>query len=270
MDSIVLVKQVPDTNEIKLNPKTGNLEREGVKSIPNPDDLHAVEVALQLKEEHGGTVTVISMGPPQAIDVISEALGMGCDAGILLTDRAFAGADTWATSSTLGQAIRKLGHYDLIICGHQAIDGDTAQIGPQTAELLDLPQATCVCAIDLVEKETITVSKRYEDGLIKLSLPLPALLTVTDELNEPRYPLVANLLNACSDKAPITIWNAADLGLQANQIGLDGSLTQVIKTFSPKSSRDGELFTGDTKTAVSQLVDKLHSHQLIKNKEQEK
>lgn len=263
MDSIVLIKQVPDTTEIKLNPKTGNLEREGVKSIPNPDDLHAVEAALQLKEKYGGTSTVISMGPPQAIDVISEALGMGCDAGILLTDRAFAGADTWATSTTLGQAIRKLGPYDLIICGHQAIDGDTAQIGPQTAELLGLPQATCVCDIDLVEKETITVSKRYEEGMLKLSLPLPALLTVTDELNAPRYPLVGNLLNACSDKAPITIWNAADLGLQANQIGLEGSLTQVMKTFSPKSSRDGEIFTGDTKTAVSQLVDKLRSHQLV-------
>jgi len=263
MDSIVLIKQVPDTTEIKLNRKTGNLEREGVKSIPNPDDLHAVESALQLKEEYGGTITVISMGPPQAIDVISEALGMGCDAGILLTDRAFSGADTWATSTTLGQAILKIGHYDLIICGHQAIDGDTAQIGPQIAELLDLPQATCVCDVNLVEKEIITVSKRYEEGLIKLSLPLPALLTVTDELNQPRYPLVGNLLNACNGKAPITIWNAADLGLQANQIGLDGSLTQVMKTFSPKSSRDGEIFTGDTKTVVNSLVDKLRIHQLV-------
>lgn len=263
MDSIVLIKQVPDTTEIKLNPKTGNLEREGVKSIPNPDDLHAVEVALQLKETYGGTVTVISMGPPQAIDVISEALGMGCDAGILLTDRAFAGADTWATSSTLGQAIRKLGHYDLIICGRQAIDGDTAQIGPQIAELLDLPQATGVCFVHQLEKETITVSKRFEDGLIKLALPLPALLTVTDELNQPRYPQVGSLLDACSGKTSITVWNAADLGLQANQIGLEGSLTQVMKTFSPKGSRDGEIFTGDAKTAVSKLVDKLRLHQLV-------
>ena len=263
MDIIVLIKQVPDTTEIKLNPKTGNLEREGVKSIPNPDDLHAVEAALQLKEEHGGTVTVISMGPPQAIDVISETLGMGCDRGILLTDRAFAGADTWATSTTLGQAVLKLGHYDLIICGHQAIDGDTAQIGPQIAELLDLPQATCVCDINLVGEKSITVSKRYEEGLIKLSLPLPALFTVTDELNQPRYPLVGNLLDACSGKTPITCWNAADLGLQANQIGLEGSLTQVVKTFSPKSSRDGEIFTGDIKTAVNSLADKLRSHQLV-------
>ncbi len=263
MDIIVLMKQVPDTTEIKLNPKTGNLEREGVKSIINPDDRHAIEAGIRLKEKYDGRVTVLSMGPPQAIDAVSEALGMGCDAGILLTDRAFAGADTWATSSTLGQAIRKLGHYDLIICGRQAIDGDTAQIGPQIAELLNLSQATSVCEIHAVEEKTITVSKRYEEGFVKTCLSLPALLTVTDELNESRYPRVGNLLDACSGNIPIQCWNAADLGLQANQVGLEGSLTQVMKTFSPKSGRDGELFSGDTKTAVAGLVEKLRSHQLV-------
>jgi len=263
MRIIVLVKQVPDTTEIKLNPKTGSLEREGVKSILNPDDRHAVEAGIRLKEEYGGTVTVLSMGPEQAIDVVSEALGMGGDAGVLLTDRVFAGADTWATSTTLGLAIRKIGSGDLIICGRQAIDGDTAQIGPQVAEMLNLNQATSVCNIHAVEGKKIIVSQRCEEGFKKVRLPLPALLTVTDELNEPRYPLVSSLLDACSGSLPIQCWNAADLGLQASQAGLEGSLTQVIKTFSPKSGRDGELFSGDAKTAVANLVERLRSHQLV-------
>ncbi len=152
MNIVTLIKQVPDTTEIKIDPKTGNLIREGIESIINPDDRHAIETAVSLKEKHSGKSFVISMGPPQTIDAISEAIGMGIDEGILLTDRNFGGADTWATSFTLGTAIKKLKGYDLIICGRQAIDGDTAQIGPQIAEFLGLPQLTYVREIEEISK----------------------------------------------------------------------------------------------------------------------
>ena len=180
MNIIAMVKQVPDTTEVKLDPKTGNLIREGIENIINPDDRHAVEAAVGLKEEFGGKVTAISMGPPQAIDVISEALGMGADEGVLLSDQAFAGADTWATSFTLGKAIEKIGDYDLIICGRQAIDGDTAQIGPQVADCLDIPQMTYVYEIEQVNEKTILVNRRLEDGFEKVQfmnfffLPAPS------------------------------------------------------------------------------------------------
>ena len=164
MKIVVLVKQVPNTTEVKLDPKTGNLIREGVESIVNPDDRHALEAAIRLKQDQEGKVVVLSMGPSQAIDALSEAIGMGADEGILLTDRAFAGADTWATSSTLGKAIEKIGDYDLILCGRQAIDGDTAQIGPQVAEYLNIPQVTYVFEIEEIKGKNVLVKRRLEDG----------------------------------------------------------------------------------------------------------
>ena len=236
-DIIVLIKQVPDTTEVKLDPKTGNLIREGIESIINPDDRHALEAAISLKEDLGGKVTAVSMGPPQAIDAITEALGMGVDKGVLLSDRAFAGADTWATSSTLGKAIEKMGRYDLILCGRQAIDGDTAQIGPQVAEYLGVPHVSYVCAIEEIKKKRMIVKRRLEDGYERVQCTLPALITVIGELNTPRYPLVGGLIAACQEKAPITLWNAADIGVQTRDVGLEGSLTHVIKTFSPKFKR---------------------------------
>jgi electron transfer flavoprotein beta subunit len=263
MDIIVLIKQVPDTTEVKLDPKTGNLIREGIDSIINPDDKHALEAAIQLKETSGGKVTAVTMGPPQAIDAISEALGMGVDKGILLSDRAFAGADTWATSSTLGKAIEKIGQYDLILCGRQAIDGDTAQIGPQLAEYLGIPHVSYVCAIDETRKKGIVVKRRLEDGYEQIQCTLPALMTVIDELNTPRYPMVGDLIAACQEKAPITLWNAADIGVQTRDVGLEGSLTHVIKTFSPKFKREGEILEGDAKAAVSTLMGKLKENRLI-------
>jgi len=188
MNIVTLIKQVPDTTEIKIDPKTGTLIREGVESIINPDDRHAIELAITLKKDFGGKTIVISMGPPQAIDAISEAMGMGIDEGILLTDKNFGGADTWATSFTLGTAIRKLNAYDLIICGRQAIDGDTAQIGPQIAEFLGLPQLTYVRQIEEISEGKIIVRRALEDGYEKIESPLPALITVIGELNTPRYP----------------------------------------------------------------------------------
>lgn len=257
MDIIVLIKQVPDTTDVKLDPKTGNLIREGLDSVMNPDDLHALEAALDIKEVAGGKVTVVSMGPMQTIDVISEAIGMGADRGVLLSDKAFAGADTWATSLTLGKAIEKIGIYDLVLCGRQAIDGDTAQIGPQVADYLQISQVTYVCDIETLKKKTVVVKRRLEDGYERIQCRLPALLTVIGELNRPRYADMGRLVKACQDKAPIRIWNAADIGVQAHEVGLEGSLTHVIKTFAPKFKREGEILTGDTESVVHDLIKRL-------------
>jgi electron transfer flavoprotein beta subunit len=263
MNIIVLVKQVPDTTDVKLDKKTGSLIREGVESIINPDDRHALEAAIRLKEDKGGKVTVVSMGPPQAIDAISEAMGMGADEGVFLCDMAFAGADTWATSSTLGKAIEKIGGYDLVLCGRQAIDGDTAQIGPQVAEYLGIPQVSYVFDIQEIKKKKMIVKRRLEDGFERIQCRFPALLTVIGELNQPRYPLVGNMIDACKEKARIRIWNAADIGAQASECGLEGSLTHVIKTFAPKFKRQGEMLEGDTKEVVNSLMEKLKENKLI-------
>ncbi|MBW2030797.1 MAG: electron transfer flavoprotein subunit beta/FixA family protein [Deltaproteobacteria bacterium] len=263
MNTVVLIKQVPDTTEIKLDPKTGTLIREGVQSIINPDDLHALESAIGIKESMGGRITVLSMGPAQAIDVISEAIGMGADEGILLTDKAFAGADTWATSYTLGKAIERIGTFDLIICGRQAIDGDTAQIGPQVADFLGIPQVTYVFDIEEMGGNGIAVKRRLEDGFERVQCSLPALLTVTGEMNAPRYPQVGRLIDSCSEKAPIKVWDAADIGVKTSDVGLEGSLTHVIKTFAPKQRREGEIIEGDAKEAVNTLLGKLKERKLL-------
>jgi electron transfer flavoprotein beta subunit len=263
MNIIVLIKQVPNTTDIKIDQKTGNLQREGIESIINPDDLHALEAAAQLKASYGGKVTALSMGPLQAVDVLTEAMGMGADKGILLSDRAFAGADTWATSYTLGKAIDKIDDYDLILCGRQAIDGDTAQIGPQVADYLQIPQVTYVCGIETLEGSRLLVKRRLEDGYERLQCQLPALLTVIGELNKPRYARVEKLLSACREKAPIALWNAADIGVNTSDVGLEGSLTHVIKTFAPKMEREGLLLEGDNESVVTELIHKLRENQLI-------
>ena len=262
---VVLVKQVPDTTEVKLDPKTGNLIREGIKSIVNPDDRNAIEAAVTLKERYGAKITVISMVPPQAIDAISEAMGMGADRGILLSDRAFAGADTWATSSALGRAVQKVEGFDLVFAGRQAIDGDTAQIGPQVAEFLGVPQATYVCAVEEIKGDAIVVKRRLEDGFEKLELRLPALLTVVGEINDPRYPSVGRLIDACREKAPIEIWNSADLGFKASEVGLEGSLTHVVNTFSPKAKRQGEIIPGGAKEVAQALLSRLSDKKLLRD-----
>jgi electron transfer flavoprotein beta subunit len=263
MRIIVLIKQVPDTTEIKIDPKTGTLIREGVTGIINPDDRHAVELAVSIKEEQGGKATVLSMGPPQAIDAISEALGMGIDEGILLTDRNFAGADTWATAFTLGMAIKKIKKYDLIICGRQAIDGDTAQIGPQVAEFLGLPQLTYVRRVEEIDEKHVVVQRALEDGYEMMASSLPALITVLGEVNKPRFSRVDLLIDACNEKARIKIWNVADIGVTIHEVGLSGSLTRVIKTFSPKLKREGEILKGSKDEVINQLLDKMHSKHLI-------
>ena len=207
---------------------------------------------------------MLSMGPPQAIDAVSEAMGMGADEGILLTDRAFAGADTWATSSTLGKAIETIGDFDLILCGRQAIDGDTAQIGPQVADYLKVPQVTYVIDIEEIKEKSIVVKRRLEDGFERVECEPPGSphRHRRDE-HAPVSPESDRLIDACREKAPIKIWNAADIGVQTRDVGLDGSLTHVIKTFAPKFQRQTEMIQGDAKTAVKTLAGKLREKRLI-------
>ncbi len=239
MNIIVCIKQVPDTTEIKIDPVTNTLVREGVESIINPFDLYAIEEAIRLKELHGGKITAISMGPPQVETALRDSVAMGVDEIILLTDRKFAGADTWATSLTLASAIRKL-DYDLILFGQQAVDGDTAQVGPGVAAHLDIPQVGFVKKVESIEDNRITVQRLMEDGYDRIEMPMPSVLTVVKEINIPRLPSLRGKRKA--KKAELKIMTAADLGLDENEIGLNGSPTQVVSIFSPKMKKGGEKY----------------------------
>lgn len=261
MDIVVCIKQVPDTTEVKIDPKTNTLMREGVPSIVNPFDANAVELALQLKGKHGGKVTVISMGPPQAIEALRECLAMGCDEAILVSDRAFGGADTWATSYTLATAIEKVGKYDLILCGKQAIDGDTAQVGPGIAEHLNLPQVSYVRAAS-IEGEQAVVERVIDDGHEVIEVSLPFVGTVVKEnALEPRLPSMKGTMKAY--KAQIPVWGAADINADNARIGLNGSATQVIRVFSPQRKGKGEIIQGDAQSAAKTLATKLREATLI-------
>ncbi|MBN1948282.1 MAG: electron transfer flavoprotein subunit beta/FixA family protein [Candidatus Cloacimonetes bacterium] len=240
MNIIVCIKQVPDTTEIKIDPKTNTLIREGVESIINPFDLYAIEEALRLREQYGGKVTALSMGPPQVENALREAVAIGVDEIILLTDRRFAGADTWATSLTLSEAIKKMGSYDLLIFGQQAIDGDTAQVGPGVATHLNLPQTCFVKQIENIGEGKIVVQRLMEDGYERIEMPLPALITVVKGINTPRLPSLRGKRNAKSIE--LVIWNADQLNLPENEIGLNGSPTQVVRIFSPELKKSGEKY----------------------------
>lgn len=261
MRFIVLIKQVPDTHDVKIDPKTGNLVREGVPTILNPEDRHALEAAVGLRGE-GDEVVALTMGPPQAVDVLTEVLGMGADRGVLLTDRFFGGADTWATSYTLGRAIEHLGPFDLVLCGRQAIDGDTAQIGPQVAEHLGVPQVTYVTELRL-ENGRLVARRDLVDRVEEVESPLPALVTVLAALNTPRYPVAADLLAACEDDAPIEVLNAADIGVMADMSGLRGSYTRVTKTFAPKVGRETQTIEGPPADMARQLLSILREKTLV-------
>ncbi len=253
MEIAVLVKQVPDTAEVKIDPKTGTLIREGVEGVVNPEDLNAVEAALVLKARHGGCVTVLTMGPPQAREALLETLAMGADRAVHLTDKAFAGADTLATSYTLGKAVEKLGPFDLVICGRQAIDGDTAQIGPQVAEYLGIPQATYVQEIE-IRDGVLRAVRRLDAGTETIETPLPALVTVLGSLNSPRLPTVPGIIDACSSKDRLSVMNAADIGARAEKTGLRGSPTVVWKTETPKSERRCEMLKGSPAVQAQALA----------------
>jgi electron transfer flavoprotein beta subunit len=253
MNIIVCIKQVPETTEVRINPETNTLMREGVKSIINPFDMYAIEEAVRLKERFGGKVSVVTMGPPQADSALREAISMGADEGYLVCDRAFAGSDTWATSYTLAGAIKKLGAFDLIICGKQASDGDTAQVGPGISTHLDIPQVTYVKKVEEATDKFLRLERMLEEGYEVIETPLPALITVVKEINEPRIPSLKGLMKAKSAK--ITILTQKELNLDPQQIGLCGSPTQVVKIFTPKPRVGGQVLKGEIPDIAKQLVD---------------
>jgi electron transfer flavoprotein beta subunit len=260
MKIIVCVKQVPDTAEVKINPETGTLVREGVPSIINPFDTHAIEAGLQIREHTGGTVTVLTMGPPQAETALREALSMGSDEAVLLSDKAFAGSDTWATSYTLSKAIEKLGA-DIIICGKQAIDGDTAQVGPETAEFLNIPHVSYVRKIEDVSESSIRVQRMMDEGYDVVESTLPVLLTVVKELNEPRFPSLKGKMAA--KKAVIRKFGQPDIGADENDLGLKGSPTQVKNIFTPEARTDRKLIQGTPEEQADALLQELRGIKCI-------
>jgi electron transfer flavoprotein beta subunit len=252
MNIVVCIKQVPETTEVRINPETNTLIREGVKSMINPFDMYALEEAVRLKEKLGGRSTVITMGPPQADSALREAISMGIDEAILISDRAFAGSDTWATSYTLSCAIKKIGDFDLIICGKQASDGDTAQVGPGIAAHLDLPQVAYVKKIEKIEDKFARVERMTEEGYDIIETPLPALFTVVKEINEPRLPSLRGMMR--SKQAKIIHWTQKDLNLDEQKTGLAGSPTQVVKIFTPPPRIGGVMLEGETQEIAEKLA----------------
>ncbi len=254
MKLVVCIKQVPDTTDVKIDPKNNTLIREGVPSIVNPFDLFAIEEALRLREHAGGTVTLVTMGPPQASSALSEGIAMGADDAILLTDRVFAGADTLATSYTLAAALRRLGQFDLVLCGKQAIDGDTAQVGPGIAEWLDIPHVAFVRKIRQVDEaaQKMVVETITEDGYEVIETTLPCLLTVVKEINEPRIPSLRGRLRA--KQTPILTWRKGDFAIDERFIGYDGSPTWVVKMFTPSVKKAGEVWQGAVDEGVARCA----------------
>ena len=259
MNIVVCLKQVPDTTAVKIDPKTGTLIRDGVPSIINPEDKHALEAALTIKDNVGGKVTVISMGPPQAKDALREALCMGADEAILLTDRAFAGADTLATSKTLACALKNL-EYDIVFAGRQAIDGDTAQVGPEIAEHLNIPQVTYVQDVK-VEEDGLLINRALEDGYELIKVQTPVLLTAIKELNEPRYMNVRYIFDTANKE--IQLWSADNIEISKDELGLKGSPTKVKKTMTKETKGAGELINEAPQEAVKYVLGKLKEKHYI-------
>lgn len=239
-----------------MDPETGTVIRTGVETVVNPLDLFAIETALRLRNEHGGTVTALSMGPPQAVKALKEAVAMGCDDAVLVSDRKFGGSDTWATSYTLAKAIQKLGTYDLIITGERATDGDTAQVGPGIASWLDIPIATYVSGIETLADNRIVVERLVENGYQILSLPLPCLMTVVKEIASPRLPTLKGKIR--SRELQIPVFSSENMELEQSAIGLRGSPTKVVKIDTPKVTRGGRVVRAaddeDVVTAVDELM----------------
>ncbi len=257
MNIIVLIKQVPETSNVKMDPVTGTIIRDGVESIINPLDLYAIETAIQLREAHSGKVTVLSMGPPNAIKALKEAISMGCDDAVLITDRAFAGSDTWSTAYVLAKAIEKLDGFDLILSGERATDGDTGQVGPNIASALDVPLASYVSEIEQIDslKKEIIVWRMTVYGYEKLLMPLPALLTVVKEISFPRLPTLRGKQRARA--AQIPVFSTENLEVDADKIGLKGSPTRVIKIESPKVTRSGTILKPTDERSMESAVDQM-------------
>lgn len=266
MNIIVCIKQVPDTTEMKIDPIKNTLIRQGVKSIINPFDKNAIELAISLKENYGGNVTIITMGPPMAKEALKEAYGMGADDVILLSDRYFAGADTLATSYTLAKAIQKTGDFDLLIFGMQAIDGDTAQVGPGVAEQLSLPQVAYVRKVRNVNltKKIIEVERKMEIGYEIIELHLPGVITATKELNSPRNIPLSRVIPA--HNLDVKVWTSSDIGADPEKIGLGGSPTKVVRTTVPKIAETVTREIKGTPEDISkEIINILKGRRIIQN-----
>jgi electron transfer flavoprotein beta subunit len=261
MNIVVCLKQVPGTTDVKIDPQTNTLIRQGIENIINPFDTYALEEGVRLREKHGGKVTVITMGPPQAEAALREAVSLGADDAILLSDRAFAGADTWATAYTLSRAVMKIKDYDLIICGRQTIDGDTGQVGPEMAEMLEIPFIAYVSKIEEIKEKYLRVSRMVEEGHEVIETTIPAVITVAKEINIPRLPSLRGITR--SKSAAVATWGVPELGVDPSMVGLAGSSTQVIKIFFPQRVTQAEILTGDTVEKVNRLVEKLREAKLI-------
>jgi electron transfer flavoprotein beta subunit len=248
---VVCIKQVPGTTKVKINPETGTLIRDGVEAVVNPFDEYAIEEALRIKEKVGGVVKVITMGPTQAETALRSAIAMGADEGYLISDRAFAGSDTWATSYTLSKGIQTLGKIDLIICGKQAIDGDTAQVGPGVAEMLDLPFVAWVRKIEEISETHLKVERMMEEGYNVVEMPLPGLITVVKEINTPRMASLKGKMKAKSAK--ISVLNVSSIPVDEERLGLKGSPTQVLRSFVPERKSGGEKIKDELPVMVEKL-----------------
>ncbi|MCC8123380.1 MAG: electron transfer flavoprotein subunit beta/FixA family protein [Oscillospiraceae bacterium] len=259
MNIFVCIKQVPDTTEVKLDAETKTIMREGVASIINPFDTYAIEESIRIKEKLGGKVTAISMGILSAQKLLREAIALGADQGVLLSDKVFAGADTLATAYTLSMGIQKIGNFDLILCGKQSTDGDTAQVGPSLAEKLGIPHTTNVRKIEEICDGYIRCQRMKDDGYEIVEMPLPAVITVVKEINEPRLSTIKGIMRA--KQATIHVWNANDIDADKSLCGLSGSPTQVVKTFMPVLHINAEMIKGDADQQAKKLVDKLLSVQ---------
>jgi electron transfer flavoprotein beta subunit len=269
---VVCIKQVPDTTQVRIDPETNTLVREGIPAIINPFDLHAIEVGVQLKERYGGTCAMVCMGPPQAVEALQKALSFGADEGILLSDRALVGSDTLATSAALAAAIRKLDErqkVDLVLCGKQTIDGDTAQVGPGIATRLGFSQLSYVGRVESVDldKRTVRVRRILEGAEEVAEAPLPALLTVLKEAGEPRYASLPAVIQGLRTSIPV--WGIGDMDLPTQEVGLAGSPTQVRRIFAPPQRERGEILAaddGNPDRVAKVLLDRLIADGLLEPK----
>jgi electron transfer flavoprotein beta subunit len=258
LNIVIPIKQVPETSNVKMDPETGTMIREGVESVVNPLDLYAIQVGVDLRERFGGTVSVVSMGPQNATKAIREAVAMGCDEGVLLSDSAFRGSDTWATSYTIAQAIKNIGPFDVILCGERATDGDTGQVGPGIAAWLDLPVLSYVSRITDIRPQrtgTIEVERLIEEGYQSLRAPLPVVMTVVKEIVRPSLPTLRGKKRARRLEVPV--WGTDDLEVEDAYLGLKGSPTRVVKIRTPKVARDGEVVKAREDHQIDQAVEGL-------------
>lgn len=255
MKILVPIKQVPETSNVKMDPETGTMLRAGVETVVNPLDLYAIEAALGLREARGGVVIALTMGPPPAQKALREAIAMGCDDAILVSDRKFGGADTWATSYTLAQAIRAYGEFDVIVTGERATDGDTAQVGPGIAAWLGVPVATYVAKVHEVTSTTLRLERLVEEGYQILELPRPAVITVVKEIAAPRLPTLRGKKRAKALDIPL--YSTENMELDPTALGLKGSPTRVVKIQTPKVTRGGQVVRANDQQSVTSAVDQL-------------